>query len=190
MIDEFQHLMSYRKIKSLESMQDIFKVILERRENVSFVVGGSRIHYLKEMLGQGANPLFGHFVIIDVKPLEKRYAYELFSKASRVAPTKKDIEDAYAKVGGNPYYLIMLAEGRQKSESVADAYARLLTTPTGSLYLYVNYILTEDLGSSYKGTNYPAILSSLAKGPRPVSGISKDASIPLTALPRLLATLI
>lgn len=52
----------------------MFKTVLERRTSVSFVVSGSRIHYMKNILGSGASPLFGHFVIIDVKPLEKEYA--------------------------------------------------------------------------------------------------------------------
>jgi AAA+ ATPase superfamily predicted ATPase len=190
MIDEFQHVIDYRKIRELENILDIIKTILERRANVSFVVSGSRIHYLKEILGQGGSPLFGHFVILDIGPLEKRYALELFAKSSRISPTQKEREEAYKEVGGHPYYLVMLAEGRKKDESIKDAYARLLTTPTGALYLYVNYILTEDLGSNYKDTNYPRILASLAGGEKSVSEISKDTSIRLTDMPKLLTTLI
>lgn len=190
MIDEFQHVVGYRRTKGLENILDIFKALIEKRANVSFVVSGSRIHYLQGILGQGSSPLFGHFVIIDIRGLEKKYAWELFEKSSRKALTKKEKEEAYALVGGHPYYLVMLAEGRKKTEQVKDTYARLLTTPTGALYLYVNYILTEDLGSNYRNTNYPSILLSLAGGEKSVSEISKDSSIRLTDLPKLLTTMI
>jgi len=189
-IDEFQHVIDYKKIRELERILDIFKTVLERRTDVSFIVSGSRIHYLNDILGEGGSPLFGHFVIIDIKPLEKKYAIELFRKSSNFKLKKGEAEEAVEKVGGHPYYLVMLGEGRKKEEPIHDAYVRLLTTPTGSIYLYVNYLLTEDLGSNYKETNYPNILASLSNGEKSVSEISKDAGIRLTDLPRLLTTLI
>jgi len=189
-IDEFQHIVDYKKIKELERILDIFKTILERRGKVSFIVSGSRIHYLNDILGEGGSPLFGHFVIMDIKPLEKKYAIELFKKSVDFKIKNNMAENAINEVGGHPYYIVMLAEGLKKDESVKNTYIRLLTTPTGAIYLYVNYILTEDLGSNYKDTNYPRILASLARCTKSVSEISKDADIRLTDLPRLLATLI
>jgi AAA+ ATPase superfamily predicted ATPase len=189
MIDEFQHLADYKRFKDLQKILEMFKTILERRTNVSFVVSGSRIHYMKNILGRGASPLFGHFVIIDVKPLEKEYAMKLFEKLVS-KPTRNDVKEIYRLVGGHPYYLTMIAEARKSKESVKDVYVRLLTTSTGALYLYVNYILTEDLGSNYKETNYPKILMSLANGQKTVSEISKETTIRMTDLPRLLTTLI
>lgn len=188
-IDEFQHVVDFKKFKDLQNILDILKSIIEKRKNVSFVVSGSRIHYLRNILGEGGSPLFGHFVIIDIQPLEKKYAVELFIKSNNNA-TENEAVQAYDKVGGHPYYLVMLAETKKDKESINDAYTRILTSSTGALYLYVNYILTEDLGSGYKNTNYPKILLSLSKGQKTVSEISKDTAIQLTTLPRLLTTLI
>ncbi len=189
-IDEFQHIIDYRKMEGLERIHDILKTIIEKRTNVSFVVSGSRVHYLQNILGGGTSPLFGHFVILDIEPLEKKYAIELFAKSSRDPASRETAEAAFEEVGGHPYYLVMLAEGRKKDELVHDAYMRLLTRPTGAIYLYVNYVLTENLGASYKSTNYPPILVSLAMGAKPVSEIARDAQIRMTDLPRLLNTLI
>lgn len=188
MIDEFQHVVDYKRFKELEKILDVFKSVLERRANVSFVVTGSRVHYMKNILGEGESPLFGHFVIMDIKPLEKKYALELFRQSGSI--TGNDAKKAYDLVGGNPYYIVMLSEARKRQESVYEAFARILTSPTGALYLYVNYVLTEDLGSNYKDTNYPRILLALSSGGRTVSEISKEASIRLTDLPKLLTALI
>ena len=191
MIDEFQHVGSYKKIKGLEDIFDIIRMALERRgKNVSFVVSGSRVHYLREVLGQGYSPVFGHFVTLDIRPLQRKHAKELFAKSCQVPVTDKDMEDAYTKVGGHPYYLVMLAESRRSGESVQDAYERLLTDATGVLYLYANYVLTEDLGSNYRGTNYPSILMSIAQGNVSVSEISRHSHVRLTDLPKLLRRLV
>ncbi len=189
-IDEFQHVIDYRRVRGLERILDILKTIIERRANVSFVVSGSRIRYLRDILGGGTSPLFGHFVVLDIKPLEKKHAIELFERSSRDPIRRGIAKAAFEEVGGHPYYLVMLAEGRKKDELVRDAYMRLLTTPTGAIYLYVNYVLTEDLGANYKNTNYPSILVSLAGGAKSVSEISRDAGIRMTDLPRLLNVLI
>ncbi len=191
MIDEFQHVGAYKKIKGLEGILDIIRTALERRgKNVSFVISGSRVRYLREVLGQGDSPVFGHFVTLDIRPLQREHARELFAKSCQTPVTDKDAGDAYAKVGGHPYYLVMLAEAKRSGESVPDTYERLLTDATGALYVYANYVLTEDLGSNYGGTNYPAILTSIAEGNASVSEISRHSHVRLTDLPRLLRRLV
>jgi len=188
MIDEFQHVTEYSKYDGLENILDFLRAVLERRKNVSFIVSGSRIHYLRNILGEGGSPLFGHFAIIEVKPLAKEYAVELFSRSNPRA-TPKDCEEAYTLVDGHPFYLVMLAEAQGEGESVKETYQRILTTTTGALYLYVNYIVTEDL-PNYKSTNYRRVLESLAAGEKAISEIAKDTGIKMTHLPRLLTKLI
>ncbi len=164
-------------------------MILERRKNVSFIVSGSRIHYLKNILAEGGSPLFGHFVILEIKELAKDYAMELFLKSQPLA-TKQDAQLAYDLVGGHPFYLVMLAQAYRKGEPLAETYRQLLTSATGALYIYVNYIITEDLGSDYKGTAYWKILVSLSGGKKTVSDIAQETSIKMTSLPKFLTKLI
>ena len=67
---------------------------------------------------------------------------ELYSRT--VEPQfENEAEGTYSLAGGHPYYLVMLAEARRKNETTKQTYERLLTTPTGALYLYVNYILLK-----------------------------------------------
>lgn len=188
-IDEFQHIIEYKKFGDLKNILDIIRAVLERRKNVSFIVSGSRIHYLRNILAEGGSPLFGHFVILDIKELIKNYAVELFLKSQSVA-SKQDAEQAFDLVGGHPFYLVMLAHAYKKNESLTDTYQELLTSTTGALYIYVNYIVTEDLGSDYKSTAYWKILVSLASGEKTVSEIARDASLKMTGLPKFLTKLI
>ncbi len=188
-IDEFQHIVEYKKYSDLKNILDVTRAVLERRKNVSFIVSGSRIHYLRNILAEGGSPLFGHFIILEIKELAKNYAVELFLK-SQPAASKQDAERAFDLVGGHPFYLVMLAHAYKKGESLTDTYQELLTSTTGALYIYVNYIVTEDLGSDYKSTAYWKILVSLSTGEKIVSDIAKDASLKMTGLPKFLTRLI
>jgi AAA+ ATPase superfamily predicted ATPase len=188
-IDEFQHIIEYKKFSDLKNILDVIRAILERRKNVSFIVSGSRIHYLRNILAEGGSPLFGHFIILEIKELAKNYAVELFLK-SQLAASKQDAERAFDLVGGHPFYLVMLGHAYKKTESLTDTYQELLTSTTGALYIYVNYIVTEDLGSDYKSTAYWKILVSLSTGEKTVSDIAKDASLKMTGLPKFLTKLI
>jgi AAA+ ATPase superfamily predicted ATPase len=188
-IDEFQHIIEYKKFSDLKNILDVIRAILERRKNVSFIVSGSRIHYLRNILAEGGSPLFGHFIILEIKELAKNYAVELFLK-SQPAASKQDAERAFDLVGGHPFYLVMLGHAYKKTESLTDTYQELLTSTTGALYIYVNYIVTEDLGSDYKSTAYWKILVSLSTGEKTVSDIAKDASLKMTGLPKFLTKLI
>ncbi|MGI0058441.1 MAG: AAA family ATPase [Nitrosotalea sp.] len=188
-IDEFQHIVEYKKFSDLKNILDVIRAILERRKNVSFIVSGSRIHYLRNILAEGGSPLFGHFVILEIKELAKNYAIELFSK-SQPAASKQDTERAFDLVGWHPFYLVMLAHAYKKNESLTDTYQELLTRTTGALYIYVNYIVTEDLGSDYKSTAYWKMLVCLATGEKTVSEIAKETSLKMTGLPKFLTKLI
>ena len=188
-IDEFQHIVEYKKYSDLKNILDVIRAVLERRKNVSFIVSGSRIHYLRNILAEGGSPLFGHFIILEIKELAKNYAMELFLK-SQPAAGKQDAERAFDLVGGHPFYLVMLGHAYKKGESLTDTYQELLTSTTGALYIYVNYIVTEDLGSDYKSTAYWKILVSLSAGEKTVSDIAKDASLKMTGLPKFLTRLI
>jgi len=188
-IDEFQHLVSYKAFKGLETIIEKFRAILERRENVSFIISGSRVHFLRDLLGLGGSPIFGHFVIMEIGELSKEFAMELYSRT--VEPQFEDeAQDAYNLAGGHPYYLVMLAEARRKDEITKQTYERLLTTPTGALYLYVNYILTEDLGAKFRESYYIRIMKTLAGHEKTVSQIAKTSNVPLSTLPKYLGKLV
>jgi AAA+ ATPase superfamily predicted ATPase len=136
---------------------------------------------MKDVLGKGESPLFGHFVIMEIGPLSEKHAIELFMQTAECS--RKEAENAWQLVGGHPYYLIMLAENRKDRESLTETYERILTSSSGALNLYVNYILKEDLGSSTKEARLMRILRAISLGKNTASQIAEQTKIRLSSLP-------
>jgi len=180
-IDEFPTIAEFTRYPKLGNILERFRSILENRANVCYVVSGSRVHFMREVFGSGDSPLFGHFVVREVKELAENDAVELYMKVHNASAA--EAKSAYAIVGGHPYYLIMLAENRRPEEKIDQTYRRILTSSTGALYLYVNYILKEDLGSSTKETRLLKILRAIASGHNTVSAISEFTHLRITSLP-------
>ena len=187
MIDEFPSLIEFRRYSKLEAITELFRSILESRENVEYVVSGSRVHYMKGILGKGESPLFGHFVLMDIGPLSREYAIELYMQS--VKSDSEEAEAAWKLVGGHPYYLIMLAENRKPTESLRETYERILTSSSGALNLYVNYILKEDLGSSTKEARLIRLLQAISEGKNTSSQIAAHIKLKLSSLPYYLQEL-
>jgi len=186
-IDEFPSLIEFKRYSRLESINELFRSVLESRENVEYVVSGSRVHFMKDILGKGESPLFGHFVIMEIDQLSERYAIELYMKT--VKCSQKEAESAWALVGGHPYYLIMLTENHKPEETLEETYRRILTSSSGALNLYVNYILKEDLGSSTKEARLLRILQAISHGKNIASQIAKHVKLKLSSLPYYLQEL-
>ena len=181
MIDEFPSIIEFKRYSKLEAITEIFRSVLENRENVEYVVSGSRVHYMRDILGKGESPLFGHFVMVEVGPLPEEYAIQLYMQSAK--STKKEAEAAWKILGGHPYYLIMLAENRKPNESIEETYERILTSSSGALNLYVNYILKDDLGSSTKEARLMRILQAISQGNNTSSQIAKQVNLKLSRLP-------
>ncbi len=181
MIDEFPSIIEFKRYSTLEAITEIFRSVLENRENVQYVVSGSRVHYMRDILGKGESPLFGHFVIVEVGSLPEEYAVQLYMQSAK--STRKEAEEAWKILGGHPYYLIMLAENRKPDESVEETYERILTSSSGALNLYVNYILKDDLGSSTKEARLMRILQAISRGNNTSAQIAKQVNLKLTSLP-------
>jgi len=186
-IDEFPSLIEFKRYSKLEAINELFRSVLESRENVEYVVSGSRVHFMKDILGKGESPLFGHFVIMEIGQLSEKYAVELFMKTAKCS--RKEAEIAWKLVGGHPYYLIMLAENSKPDESLEETYRRILTSSSGALNLYVNYILKEDLGSSTKEARLLRILQAISQGKNTASQVAKHIKLKLSSLPYYLQEL-
>jgi hypothetical protein len=180
-IDEFPNLVEFKRYSKLEAITELFRSVLESRENVEYVVSGSRVHFMRDMLGKGESPLFGHFVIMEIGPLQKEYAIELFMTSAKCSNAEAEL--AWEIVGGHPYYLIMLAENHRAEETFEETYRRILTSSSGALNLYVNYVLKEDLGSFTKEARLRRILQAISQGENTASKIAERARLKLSSVP-------
>jgi len=190
-IDEFQHLAEFASYPGLKGIMDILRHVLDEKGNTCYMVSGSRIHFLNQILSDGRSPLFGRFIIIPVDELEEKYAFELYIKARHNA-SREEARRVYNLVGGHPFYLMAMAENRRGNETPQDTYMRLLNEPTGALNLYARYIIAEDIGSHAKArqSRFLKILYALGDKTLTVSRISKKTGITITSLPWYLHQLV
>ena len=187
-LDEFQDLVKFRRYNGLKYILSMFRAtIQERGKDVSYVISGSRVHMYAEILDSGKSPLFSHFEKLTVYGMEEKYSVELFTKylkARGLTVAENTATEAYEIVGGNPFYLMALAEAYNQKEALQDTYVRILTGTIGSLKNYVDYVLSEDLGNVTGGPVLPTILRILAVSDGlTVAEISKRTRIKYTSLP-------
>lgn len=83
----------------------------------------------------------------------------------------------------------MLAESHKPEESYKETYKRILTSPTGALNLYVNYLLKEDLGSPTKEARLRKMLQAIAQGKNTSSQIARHVKLKLSSIPYYLQEL-
>lgn len=196
-LDEFQDLTKLRRYKGLRNIMERFRdVIQNRAKNLSYVVSGSQVHITREFIERGKGAAFMHFVEIDVGELKTSDAMELFEKYCRglKIDTKKariGAAEAFKLVGGQPFYLMSLAEAWDGTTAMRDVYRDLLTSPRKPLSIYAEYVLAADFAAAKRGE--PAlrtILESLAKEPKSVGELAKATGMAQPGLPSYLSELI
>lgn len=188
-LDEAQRIVEWEKLNGMKSVMDQFRSIIDRLGEVSIVLSGSRVHMLRAIFGAAGSPIFGRFTLIEVGPLAEPDAITLYLRRASKA-NRNEAKDVYELVGGHPFYLLVMAEAKKPNESVEQRYRRLLTSVVGGLYLYVNYILSEDLGSRVTETYYAKVLRTLAQGEKKFSEIAEGVGKKPEWLTRYLTKLV
>ena len=194
-LDEFQDLGKLDRYPGLKDIFGLFRSIIQQRgNNVSFVISGSRVHMLENILGSGESSLFVHFQILKVEEMDEENSIKLFNaylKARKLKPNDAVSKRAFQLVGGQPFYLMALADRWSPKTSVEDVYKHSLTDSLGSLKLYADYLLSEDLGEVQSGPISKTILQVLASvGGCSISELAKAIGTLLTKLPRYLTPLL
>ncbi len=188
-LDEAQRIVEWTKLGGMKAVMDQFRSIVDRLGEVSIVLSGSRVHMLRTVFGEAGAPLFGRFTLIEVGPLAQPDAITLYLRTAYQA-NRSEAKDVYELVGGHPFYLLVMAEAKRPNEPVEQRYRRLLTSVAGGLYLYVNYILSEDLGSRVIETYYSKVLRALSQGEKKFSEIAKGVGTKAEWLTRYLTKLV
>lgn len=188
-LDEFQDFTKLNRYEGLNEIFNLFRaVVQERGDNISYIVSGSRVHMLNEILNSGKSPLFTHFEKMSIQGMDEKFSIELFTKylKAREVKIEKDIpKKAFELVGGMPFYLMALAEAWKPNEDIKDTFYHSLTNSLGTLKNYVDYVLAEDLGSITGGPILRTILRAVAKSDEGLSysEISHKINVPMTKLP-------
>jgi AAA+ ATPase superfamily predicted ATPase len=187
-LDEFQDFTNLTRYEGLKDIFNLFRaVVQERGDNVSYIISGSRVHMLNKILDSSKSPLFTHFEKITIHEMNKKFSIELFTKylsAKKIKVEESIPEKAFELVGGNPFYLMALAEAWKPKEDIEETYHEILTSSLGSLKNYVDYILSEDLGNVKGGVILKTILRAVATSKEGLSysEISHAIGVPMTKL--------
>jgi hypothetical protein len=92
--------------------------------------------------------------------------------------------EAHNLVGGQPYYLMALAESWEPGKKLANVFSNLLSSSVGSLRLYAQYVLAEDIATAQGGPTLKSILEKLAIADQGLSysGLSKELRLLTTSI--------
>ena len=176
-LDEFQDLTKLNTFAGIRDIVSLYRGILQKRGNVAHVVSGSRVHMLRNMLDCEDSPLYQHFTVENVNALETVYAQELFSTVFRKRNpehklNERELEErsteAVKIVGGNPFYLTIIAQEWDGKAPLLRIFDELISAPTGNLYNYTSYILAEDLSSAKGGSLLNKIVKEMARATDPI----------------------
>lgn len=195
-LDEFQEFEELNRYPGLKNIFSLFRsVIQERGKNVSFIISGSRVHMLESILGSGESPLFVHFerqVISEMNEINSIKLFNKYLKARKLGENDSIAKIAYQLVGGQPFYLMAITEGWNRGEKVAETLNRLLTDPLGTLRLYTEYVLSEDLKVATGGPILKTILSALSDSDNghSFSELAKKTGIPMNTISRYIPSLL
>lgn len=188
MLDEFQDILKLKRYRGLHNIVDLFRsIVQERGSKVAYVICGSQVNTIKKLLEQGDSSLFLHSKEYQVGELDHDSALELFESYARargvmgrekLGRLRVLAQQAFDIVGGHPFYLMLLAEAwnEKTGEAIKDTFERELEAPTGSIHVYEEHVLTEDLKDAQGGPMLRTILQIIAGRRDPLS----DEPIPST----------
>ena len=146
-IDEFPYLKESENSKKVDSL---FQKIMDECCNIKFIISGSHIGMMQDLLKEG-NPLYGRFKnIINVEEfnyIESSYYYNSLSDYDKIA--------FYSVFGGSPF----INESIDNKLSLKENINNLFLNEHSSVFNYADNLLLSDASSKM---NVKSILSLLS----------------------------
>jgi AAA+ ATPase superfamily predicted ATPase len=185
-IDEFQELQDLNRFRDIkEHMGDIFAFLRarwQRHRRVNYIIAGSRLTMMNEIISRERVPLFQHFKIVEVGAFEGSDAKQMLQTLSQNAgnPIPTEIIDQLIElVGANPFYLQILGgELCEKPTIDQDAFKIViqenLFNGVGKLSLYFQDLIGRAVGRS---ASLEQTLITLAQQPSTLSESAKRMGI-------------
>lgn len=179
--DEFQHLRdlaTYSPFRTgrgrptaadFQNLLKAFRPAIERRSRVGWVVTGSSIRLLTDILGKG--PLMGRFDIVEVKAFDRQDTRALARAIwdERGVPFQDDAADRVdALTYGHPFYADVVSKAvalnalaltaTATRDHVDQALLESVADPSGAIY-----IACEEIWDSITNHSVPAVRGMVAK---------------------------
>lgn len=171
-LDEFQYLFGLRKFSGAGDPTALFRARIQKQKSVGYVIAGSAVSVMEEVLSSSANPLFGMFRREMLGPFNREDTFSLVEKVTHGlgARAKGQI---HAYTGGNPYYVVAVADrvadllrsGVEKDKAVDFAFLEETITERGRIHEHLRYQRDVSLERARGAGNLKAILQVLAEEP-------------------------
>ncbi|HID86015.1 MAG TPA: ArsR family transcriptional regulator [Anaerolineae bacterium] len=194
MLDEFQRLAGYQA----GDVFDHFREVIAAQEQVLYLIAGSAVGMMMDIVADKAAPLFGHFRIHHVGTFDYEDArFFLLDKIKGVVNLKENhLNFLIDLTEGFPFYLDVLAHritllaGTQglhlaPRSLITQALVEEVFLDVGTIYQYLRETIEESIVRRGMGT-YLALLSAIAQGHNTVSQLARHTGMQMPAIPHYL----
>jgi hypothetical protein len=194
LIDEFPEVLALDNYPQIRDVVGLFRSVIQTQSRVGYVAAGSMLGLMERIFLGHTSPLFVHFKLITVGPLDReasvtlasrRLAALLPSSAGAIPPDA--LAEIFRVTGGHPFHVyavvMRLAEmavltGQPLDASaVRTAFTLETLSPTGRIYSLCQYVLDEALQRARGETIPQAVMQVLA---------GSETGLSLTQVARLL----
>ncbi|MBI4602521.1 MAG: AAA family ATPase [Planctomycetes bacterium] len=161
-LDEFQEIRELRRFPVIRRHFGDWLALLRSRwqqhRRVGYLLAGSKVTLLREMVEDHDSPFFQHFEIVKVEELPEPDARRLLRdrlREARKQPAAKFYGKVFELLGRTPFYLQILASELANvprtlidEEDLKRALQALLFDPHGRLSLYLEGVFRQIVGRS------------------------------------------
>lgn len=180
MLDEFQRFADY----PVKHVFDTFREKIMLDKEIMYIVTGSAVTMMEQILATEASPLYGHFEVVRVGFFDYNTAKSFLQDKLRGYKAKETFLSFLISItNGNPYYLDILSYrikdilklknlGTLSDAILIEALAEELLRASGTIYLHLKDLIAESLEKRGYST-YISILSAIADGRHSITHISE-----------------
>ena len=194
MLDEFQRLAGYQ----VPDIFDHFREVMATQERVLYLIAGSAVGMMMDIVADKTAPLFGHFRIHHVGSFDYEDArFFLLDKLKGTVNLKEShLNFLIDLTEGFPFYLDVLAHRitllarmqglhRAPQSLITQALVEEVFLEVGTIYQYLRETIEESIARRGMGT-YLALLSAIAQGHDTVSQMARHTGMQMPAIPHYL----
>lgn len=174
-LDEFQSITDFDRYPQIRNVLGLLRGVIARQEKVHYIVAGSSVRMMEQILQQAESPLFGQFRLLSLPPFDRDATAQLLRKLlpQRDVPARV-VGQVYSFTNGHPFYVTCLGSAIHQlsagaeitPETVERAIYAETMMKTGRIYQYCNYVLETSLSAARGQTTLRSVMLLLAdEGP-------------------------
>ena len=172
-LDEFTELATLAKFPQVGNPYKLFRSVMQQHAHVGYVVTGSAVTAMEQMVRDHESPLFLQLRAIELPPLTAEDTQALTAKIIGRPLNPAAQAGLYTYTGGHPFYVTALVERLRElvpdepeaisPEQVAQAFVLETLGARGQIYNYCRYLYDISLQKARGYAALKALLQILAE---------------------------